>query len=291
MKTISICQVLALLTLPPLINGCGKKGCTDSNSYNYNLEATKDDETCVSMSGCLGYSSSYNNIGSLGSSFYDAENDYLFANEVGVQVAFWDIPATVYVWYEPQGVKNAVSTSQGKIMYGYNLFYYTVPNFGDNAVDGILAHEWAHQIQFNYGWHSQGTLLSELEADAFAGFYIAAKKQWNTSLVQGFINGVYNNGSYNFTDPDFHGTPNQRSAAALYGIEVGIDFLNGATYSYTTLHNKFISKIKSDILRVAEADADTENTADTYIGDIARGKGKMEEIVYPEFIKNNKIAK
>lgn len=278
---IGICILISSLVI-----SCKKDKCEDSNSYNYGSE----DANCITMDGCLGYSSSYSNIGSTGNTFYDANNDNQFSNEVGRQQNFWNIPANVYVWYEPQGVKNAVSTTQGNILFGYNLFYFTVPTFGDHAVDGILAHEWAHQIQFNYGWSSQGTLLSELEADAFAGFYIAAAKQWNQNLINGFFNSVYNSGDYNYNSSDHHGKPTQREAAANIGLEYGINYLNGAIYTYTQLHNSFTSKIKSSVLpmRIANSSSDP---IDTYISEIAVGKRRMNDVVYPVVLNPGKLMK
>jgi hypothetical protein len=267
-----------------LISSCKKSDCDEKNSYNKG----SNDENCVSMNGCLSYSSSYTNIGIIGNTFYDAYNDNQFSNEVGRQQSFWNIPANVYVWYEPQGVKNAVSTTQGSILYGYNLFYFTVPTFGDHAVDGILAHEWAHQIQFNYGWSGQGTLLSELEADAFAGFYIAAAKQWNQDLINGFFNSVYNSGDYNYNSHDHHGKPTQREAAANIGLEYGIKYLNGTDYTYSELHNTFTSIIISSVLSMRIANSSSDSIF-TYISEIAEGKRKMKDVVYPVVLKPGKL--
>lgn len=271
-----------ILTVSLVSTSCKKDKCDDPNSYTYG----SDESNCVSMDGCLGYSSSYANIGSIGNSFYDNNNDQQFSYEVGRQQNFWGIPANVYVWYEPQGVKNAVSTNYGDILYGYNLFYFTVPNFSDYAVDGILAHEWAHQIQFKYGWMNQGTLLSELEADAFAGFYIVAAKQWNTNMVNGFVNSVYYSGDYNFNSSSHHGTPSQRAAAAAIGIDYGLKFLNGTNYTYAQLHSMFTSKINSSVMRVANS---SDEPDDIYISEIATGKRKIKEVVYPAVLNPGKL--
>ncbi len=260
-----------------LATSCKKDSCDDPFSYNYGEE----ESNCVSMDGCLGYSTSYSNIGSLGNTFYNNYNDNKFSQEVDRQQSFWNIAANVYVWYEPPGIKNAVSTTNGNIHYGYNLFYHTVPNFGDHAVDGILAHEWAHQIQFNYGWINQGTLLSELEADAFAGFYIIAAKQWNANLINGFINSVYNSGDYQYNSSNHHGTPNQRTAAAAIGIDCGSEFLNGTNFTYTQLHTKIINKIMSSVLRTSSSN----EAEDKYISEIADGKRKINEVIYPAILK------
>lgn len=265
--------VLCCFSLMLTFASCKKDACEDPLSYTYGEEG----ENCVEMEGCLGYNSNYSNIGSIGNTFYNFQNDNQFSQEVGRQRSFWSIPANVYVWYEPNGVKNAVSTSEGNILYGYNLFYYTVPNFGDHAVDGVLAHEWAHQIQFSYGWMNQGTLLSELEADAFAGFYIIAGKQLNTSQINGFMNNVYYSGDYQFNSSDHHGTPNQRAAAATIGINYGLNYLNGTSYTYTQLHTKIINKIMSSVLRTSSSN----NEEDLYISEIAKGKRKIKEIIYP----------
>ena len=41
-KLITLLMCISLITF----SGCGKKGCTDPNSVNYNQDATKDDGSC-----------------------------------------------------------------------------------------------------------------------------------------------------------------------------------------------------------------------------------------------------
>lgn len=90
---------------------------------------------------------------------------------------------------------------------------------------GILAHEWAHQIQFNNPtWYPEGTITrtTELEADFFASYYMTHKRgaTYNWKRVQDFLDLFFNIGDCYFDDPGHHGTPSQRMEASKLGYEL-----------------------------------------------------------------------
>ena len=97
---------------------------------------------------------------------------------------------------------------------------------------GILAHEWAHQVQFkNYGeWYPEGaakdpaesTRYTELEADFLASYYMTHKRgaTYNWKRVEGFYELFFQIGDCGFDNPGHHGTPAQRYRAARLGFEV-----------------------------------------------------------------------
>ncbi|MHA6247564.1 hypothetical protein ACXYMU_06480 [Pontibacter sp. CAU 1760] len=92
------------------------------------------------------------------------------------------------------------------------------------AFNGILGHEWGHQIQFEkyskwYGakeYNAEGTRLTELEADFFSSYYMTHKRgaTYNWKRAAEFFELFYNIGDCSFTSSSHHGTPLQRLAAS-----------------------------------------------------------------------------
>lgn len=288
-RSLYFCLVLSLCTL-----SCHKeeekiKGCTDPHSYNYSAEAEENDASCKSLNGCLGYTANQTNSGSLGVTLYNAAYDADFIQHINeVQSFFGQFPTAVYVWYEPDNVMNALSTPEHQIYFGYNMFYRTVSMYGTTAIIGILAHEWAHQIQFHYGWQSQGVLKTELEADAFSGFYMGFAMQWSWLQIEGYYANTYSLGNYEFNHPQFHGTPDQRLAAAYLGVQTALEVISSGEYPlYTELHEMFQNSISSNIL--SPTAPDEENTSEVY--NIAKGLSRGHEFLYPRTMDKEEIAR
>ena len=257
--------VTAMATFTLILFASCEDGCTNENSYNFDNSATRDDGSCKSLLGCTGFNDGMDNSGTFGNTFYNSTNDILFSNEIASQSNFWNgITARVSVWYEPYGTMNAVSTSQGNIFFGYNLFYHVVNSYSANdyAVDGILAHEWGHQIQYQLNYITPSNYLTELEADAFSGFYIAAGKQFDEQQLYSYYHNTFSSGSNNYNSPDFHGTPQQRYDAVRLGMDYGIAMLNGTSFTYQQLHSRIVSDIQSMIMyqRKGEEVADKSTT-------------------------------
>lgn len=89
----------------------------------------------------------------------------------------------------------------------------------------ILAHEWAHQIQFENNWVTQGiptpedTRRQELEADFFASYYLTHKRgaTYNWKRVEDVMEAFYSGGDCSFESPGHHGTPAERKEASWQG--------------------------------------------------------------------------
>lgn len=100
---------------------------------------------------------------------------------------------------------------------------------------GILAHEWAHQIQFKNmsSWYPAGTFASipedtrykELEADFLAAYYMTHKRgaTYNSKRVAQFYELFFQIGDCGFASNGHHGTPDQRMAAAELGFRLAAD--------------------------------------------------------------------
>jgi hypothetical protein len=99
--------------------------------------------------------------------------------------------------------------------------------FGDVAPQAILAHEFAHHVQFQKDFGIAGdpaeqTRFAELNADALSAFFLTHKRgaTLNQKRVEEFLQVFYDIGDCQFADPGHHGTPNQRMAAAEFGFRL-----------------------------------------------------------------------
>lgn len=115
-----------------------------------------------------------------------------------------------------------------KIVMGDGIMEaYTDLGYGDVAPQAILAHEFGHQIQFQLGLFTdeftpEATRRTELMADAYAAYYLShargASMQWKR--VQQFLQVFFAIGDCGFDNPNHHGTPTQRMAAAQWGYNL-----------------------------------------------------------------------
>jgi hypothetical protein len=115
-----------------------------------------------------------------------------------------------------------------KIIMGDGLLEaYTDLGYGDVAPQAILAHEFGHQIQFELGLFTdeftpEATRRTELMADAYSAYYLShargASMQWKR--VQQFLQVFFSIGDCGFENPNHHGTPTQRMAAAQWGYNL-----------------------------------------------------------------------
>lgn len=119
---------------------------------------------------------------------------------------------------------------------------------------GILAHEWAHQIQFdNFSdWYPNGaadnapeaTRTTELEADFIAAYYLTHKRgaTYNWKRVADFFELFFNIGDCSFTSSGHHGTPLQRMEAARQGYILATQaHKQGHIMSTNDVHEAFLS--------------------------------------------------
>jgi len=126
--------------------------------------------------------------------------------------------------------------------------------------NGILAHEWAHHIQFNNfnRWYPDGaadnapeaTRTTELEADFFASYFVSHKKgaTQNWRRTRQFLELFFNIGDCQFNSDGHHGTPLQRMRAARQGYRLARRVQkNGKILSIDQVHKRFLKKLPSII--------------------------------------------
>lgn len=110
------------------------------------------------------------------------------------------------------------------IALGYYLFHHELRHFGPMGVLGVLAHEYAHHLQFQRGWVGEyrGPRDQEMEADLWAAFFIARFYADKPRQVDLFLNSVYASGDSMVDSCQHHGTNQMRLAAARMGYEWGL---------------------------------------------------------------------
>jgi|SRR5262245_56040735 len=198
--------------------------------------------------------------------------DAAFREESLLQDAFFQRFVLVAAFDECPGVMNALSIPGGVVLFGKNLAFNVVfSTSSGTGVAGILAHEYAHQLQFDNGWQrpSDPTVrATELEADAFSGLYIGLVKGFDEEELLAYFQTLFAIGDYAFNDPKHHGTPQDRVAAGLLGLIVADDIItNNYTPTWHQLHNFFIGFIvdSNRVLRLMrESRAGLRVSGETY---------------------------
>jgi hypothetical protein len=130
--------------------------------------------------------------------------------------------------------------------------------FGDVAPQGILAHEWAHHVQFVNDYFSdpvpsldppanaaEMTRYTELMADAMAAYFLTHKRgaAMNQKRVEQFLEVYFQIGDCSFASPSHHGTPNQRMAAARFGFDVAAAAqVQGDILASEAFHDLFVAE-------------------------------------------------
>ena len=106
---------------------------------------------------------------------------------------------------------------------------YEAIGLGDVGVRVIMAHEFAHHVQFELGVFDTGptdpaeaTRRTELMADAMASYFGTHKKglALNSKRVADALLSFYTVGDCAFDNPGHHGTPLQRQRAADWGADL-----------------------------------------------------------------------
>lgn len=124
-----------------------------------------------------------------------------------------------------------------------------------------LAHEYAHQMQMRLGLAPaeaqttpEGTRAIELEADAMAGYYLAHPQgeRLRRGRIVDAVLSFGDGGDCAFDEAGHHGTPNQRIAAASWGIALAQTTRPQSRVLPTA---RAVSLFRADLPRLLEPDA------------------------------------
>lgn len=141
-----------------------------------------------------------------------------------------------FTFYDDSTSPNAFATpdlllgnGEGTVAYGVSLIQTVVQNFaaisptgGLQALGAIFAHEFGHLAQFkHYADGFQPGRHAELQADFVAGWYtgIRSFQQPATMNFPEMAKEMFNVGDFQFTAPDHHGTPQERTNAYVAGVQ------------------------------------------------------------------------
>jgi hypothetical protein len=150
--------------------------------------------------------------------------------------------------------KNAYALPSGYILFGYYMMQDLVlTTHSELPIAGVMAHEFGHQLQFRNGWmnpNASTARSTELEADAFSGYYVGKAKNWTGADMRSHFDTLFRIGDFNFNDRNHHGTPLQRLAAGGLGLAVYLaEVQTGRVPSFLDLHQVFTDRIESCIVQ------------------------------------------
>lgn len=253
--------------------GCGSGGGDDASPDDGGTPPPTGDSRFKTLNaGC--YSPAMAGFGSesigcgIGTTFGDPWFDQRFVQELSLQSSFFSgFAPAVYVLDEcSPNQANALSDPRGFVLFGKWLASKTiVETRSELPIAGILAHEWAHQVQFAYGWmqtNEPTVRRTELEADMWSGLYMGMAKNWAGQEMNAYFQTLFNLGDYNFNNQGHHGTPNQRLAAGATGLSVAQQLLStGQRLGYGDLHYLFdqeVNRIVSTISGVSGGSGKTQ---------------------------------
>lgn len=117
---------------------------------------------------------------------------------------------------------NAWSWSGGTVFIGRNLIQKEFEEHGNLALLGVMAHEWAHQLQFKERMFKvSAPVVMELQADCVAGYHLGRFANASEEEIKKFSNSLFSKGDYAFNDPSHHGTPVSRTEIMTFGYKLG----------------------------------------------------------------------
>jgi hypothetical protein len=141
-----------------------------------------------------------------------------------------------FAYYDDGDSPNALATksrrlerAHGTVLFGLRLLRQTRVelDYPEVAVTAVCAHEFGHILQYKYGLNE--TLLKgqttvkryELHADFLAGYFAGIRKLEKPDVPAAiFPVKLRSMGDNDFNDPQHHGTPGERAAAAVQGFKV-----------------------------------------------------------------------
>jgi predicted metalloprotease len=163
--------------------------------------------------------------------------DKALISELRKQAKLFQLVPAFFVFTDH--VKNAFATpykfpdyprSDGSILYGVDMMMDQLDTgyWGGAVVAGVLAHEYGHIYQYMSGMHKMLRKMHktvkyvELHADFQSGYYIGQKyvDSGENVDVRAVASSTYDLGDTQYTNPQHHGTPVERTFALKAGFEL-----------------------------------------------------------------------
>ena len=228
------------------LTGCGGGSSNGGGASGGDGGATRTQRGCYAFD--IGAAGGIPTLATSG----DPNLDRALAGEMSGQTRFWGLPVPFYLVDDSSTGANAFYDPQHDLVaLGITMLQSRLEGYGGAAVQGVLAHEMGHKVQYTLYPQLFGTWArnTELEADCYSGFYMAYQGlDWNAA--NGYLRSTYSVGDYNFTNPQHHGTPDERVAAALLGFNTAVYFYQrGYTPSYADLHQVFYGSVSRHVTR------------------------------------------
>lgn len=102
------------------------------------------------------------------------------------------------------------------------------------SVAVIMAHEFAHILDFKYKFVKQRGKISELFADYMAGVYLHTRElTYSYTDIKEAANSIFTKGDTNFNSPLHHGTSQERMNALLAGYNFSKTMVASGRHSFT----------------------------------------------------------
>lgn len=203
-------------------------------------------------------------------------DDYSYRLLGEMQRSFWNLERNVkFNVIDDCGSGNAFATpNPPEISLGLKLYRdLKARPSGILALKVILAHEWAHQVQFenNLIDRNEPARRMELEADAFAGYYMYVGAMSGSAALMQTLSELHKLGDEEFNSATHHGTSIEREHMGLVGMQLGEESVkNGVQPDYAEMHEYFRRKIlksqslpgvtQAEIDHMPEVRPPTENT-------------------------------
>jgi hypothetical protein len=151
--------------------------------------------------------------------------DKILSNEGKTLNDLFLIEVELYA-YDDQDKPNAYAIKEcntlncdGSVRLGKSLLLNEIVNAnGYVSVVGIMAHEFAHILQFKLK-HSFVGKQSELQADFLAGWYLGKTKELSFEELEPFARSLFEKGDFEFWSTDHHGTPAERAEMMIQGFK------------------------------------------------------------------------
>jgi hypothetical protein len=222
--------------------------------------------------------------------------DKILSDEGKILSEMFSIEVELYA-YDDQDKPNAYANKacntlncDGSVRLGKRLLLDELVNSnGYVSIVGIMAHEFAHILQFTLK-HSFTSKLSELQADFLAGWYLGKTKELKIEELEPFARSLYEKGDFEFWSTDHHGTPAERAEMMIQGFQ----------YSNLNLEEAYYRSL--ELLVGPSANTNKSNNNDTERRDppsnIPDGNKKAETkitiepfINYEAALNNSKFAR